>query len=290
MSSEAVGWVLARSPVTGVALLVHVVLADAANADYGYELWMRQGALALKARTTRQTVNKVLAELEERGLLELVNATPGGTNRYRLLMPELPSIGIAGPGPVTGSTARRRVPPVPPMPQVSPPATPPTAPVAVGTGDNPVATDDTLPSAPATTLSPGTTQNPREPKKEPKKEPKGNPTPPSSSTAKVAKAPKGRQFTDAAEAVARAEWDRRKAAGLPQPVIGFVAFRAAIDAALAAGHGAEDIARVLPAMTNYSRNAFDFVLNGSRPGRRAPLRAVPPLSTDREAPSGKVVL
>lgn len=87
MSSETVGWVFRHSPYRGVPFGVHVALADSANDQHGYELWMRQTVLAKKARTTRKTVNEVLAKMVEDGLLELLEESQGGANRYRMLMP-----------------------------------------------------------------------------------------------------------------------------------------------------------------------------------------------------------
>ena len=94
MSAEAVGWVFRHSPLQGVALVVHLAVADSVNDQHDHELWMRQHVLARKARTTRGTVNKVLARMVEGTddhppLLELVAPGTGGANRYRFLFPDV---------------------------------------------------------------------------------------------------------------------------------------------------------------------------------------------------------
>lgn len=93
MSSEAVGWAFRYSPLTGVAFQIHLAIADSVNDQHGYELWMRQGILATKARTTRQTVNSTLEKMVAEDLLRLLEVGSGGANRYLFLMPEeLPAV------------------------------------------------------------------------------------------------------------------------------------------------------------------------------------------------------
>ena len=87
MSNEALSWVWKHSPLNGSSLCVHLAIADSVNDQHGDEFWMRQQVLASKARTSRQTVNKVLGQLTEMGLLELLEQGSGGANRYRMLMP-----------------------------------------------------------------------------------------------------------------------------------------------------------------------------------------------------------
>lgn len=87
---QAMGWVFSHSPLRGTALALHLAVADSVNDQYGNELWMSQANLAQKVRADRSTVNRVLAEMVDLGLLELVEKGRGGTNRYRFLTPELP--------------------------------------------------------------------------------------------------------------------------------------------------------------------------------------------------------
>lgn len=77
--------------------------------------------------------------------------------------------------------------------------------------------------------------------------------------------PKGngkRRYSDVAERLARAEWERRKT----KPVCGFPALRLRIQEALDAGHTPDAVARAMPSMPVFSRNAFDFALSRSRTG------------------------
>lgn len=90
-----------------------------------------------------------------------------------------------------------------------------------------------------------------------------------------------RRYSDAAHLLAAAEWERRDV----KPVCGFVALRERISEALAAGHSEAAVARVLPGMPVFSRNAFDLALAGSRnPGRSGGR----PIDNDRAGPSGRV--
>jgi hypothetical protein len=94
VSADATGWVYRFSPATGATLLVHLAIADSANDQHGYELWMRQAWLAGKARVSRRAVNTALAWLADNALLELLEqgAKAGRPNRYRLLMPKLTAV------------------------------------------------------------------------------------------------------------------------------------------------------------------------------------------------------
>lgn len=89
MSAECVGWVYRHSPAKGATFQVHLAIADSANDQHGYELWMRQAKLATKARVSRKAAGDGLRWLVERGLLELLDhgKARGSANRYRLLMP-----------------------------------------------------------------------------------------------------------------------------------------------------------------------------------------------------------
>lgn len=121
MSGECLGWVYRHSPAKGATFTVHLAIGDSANDQHGYELWMRQGWLADKARVSRKTAGESLAWLVEHGLLELLESgkARGSANRYRFLMPPIapswsPSGGttpgdtgvepVVVPGPTTGDT------------------------------------------------------------------------------------------------------------------------------------------------------------------------------------------
>lgn len=272
MSARALAWVLERSPLSGTALLVHIVLGDLANDQHENELWMRQERIAHRARTTRQTVNRTLGEMVDAGLLEVVSTTSFGLTRFRLLLDD-----AAHPAREWTEPKRSRgtVPPPPPPPaRVAVDDT-----TRVASCDTGVASRDTARVASRdTTVSQSATQEHQV------ITPRVNTT---STPSPSAPAVKGRgaraTFTPEADTLARAEWERRTV----KPVIGFVAFRARIDDALAAGHAPADVARVLPTMANFSRNAFDYAL-GKPTGRR--LRSVPAPSTARDLPSGMVTL
>lgn len=266
MSARALSWVLERSPLTGVGLMVHVILGDLANDQHENEVWMRQERIAHRARTTRQTVNKVLGEMVTAGLLEVVHTTPFGLTRFRLVLDD------------------ERFAARPFVERATPGAVPPPPPRRVASADTSVASADTVRVASAdTAVSPLPTQEhqllTQEGTSTSTPAPKGRPP-------KVSRSAGPAKFSSEAEALAAAEWERRTV----KPVIGYPAFRARIDDALQAGHTAEAVARVLPTMTNFSRNAFDFVLGSATPGRR--LRSVPPppITTDRDTPSGRVTL
>lgn len=89
MSSKCIGWVYEYSPAKGATMLVHLAIADSANDQYGYELWMRQAWLAAKARVSRKSTGTALAWLADHELLLLLESgkSAGKANRYRFLMP-----------------------------------------------------------------------------------------------------------------------------------------------------------------------------------------------------------
>lgn len=92
MSAEATGWVFRHSPYVGTTFVVHLSIADVVNDVNDYELWASQTTLAIKARTTRKTANTALATLIEDGFLALIEEAHGRPNRYRFLMPDVPTV------------------------------------------------------------------------------------------------------------------------------------------------------------------------------------------------------
>lgn len=88
MSIKATSWVYEHSPYTLAARLVHLALADVTNDDYDNRLWLSQGKIAEKARVSRATVNKVIAQMVADGFLELDEEARGQRPAvYRFLMP-----------------------------------------------------------------------------------------------------------------------------------------------------------------------------------------------------------
>jgi hypothetical protein len=94
MSTEAMAWVIRRSPYTGVKYTLHLMIADSANDAHDFELWARQRYFADKARISRQRACKYIEEMIKEGTLaELENhKKEGRPNRYRFLMPDLPVV------------------------------------------------------------------------------------------------------------------------------------------------------------------------------------------------------
>jgi len=96
MSAEAIGWVFRHSPVTGAAFQVHLALADSANDQNGYELWMRVRTIAQKARLSEGAVRRALAELVEHELLVVLDdgrsrddaQSATRARRFALVMPD----------------------------------------------------------------------------------------------------------------------------------------------------------------------------------------------------------
>ncbi len=91
VSAECTGWVYRYSPATRSTFTVHLAIADSANDQHGYEIWMRQGWLADKARVSVNTAHDAVRWLTDHGLLQLLESgkAAGKANRYRFLMPDL---------------------------------------------------------------------------------------------------------------------------------------------------------------------------------------------------------
>ena len=87
VSARALAHVLEHSPYKGTKLLCHVVIADCVNDLHGNEFWMRTSELARRARCSRASACRALAEMVEDGGLELLEsgATAGQASRYRFV-------------------------------------------------------------------------------------------------------------------------------------------------------------------------------------------------------------
>lgn len=66
-----------------------------------------------------------------------------------------------------------------------------------------------------------------------------------------------------AQKIAADEWERRAARGR-RPVCGFPALRTRVREALDAGHPPEALTAVLPSMTSFTRDSFDYALRDAR--------------------------
>lgn len=120
MSGKVTGWVLEHSPVTGVARMVLVVLADHADSD-GCNAWPSVPRIAHEARCSGSSVHRVLRELEAAGHVVREGVGPKGSIRYRVAMTP-PTIG--GVRPSEGSDLVPDTPPtIGPEPSIEPPTT-----------------------------------------------------------------------------------------------------------------------------------------------------------------------
>lgn len=70
MSAEAMGWVYRHSPYRGTEFAVHLALADSANDQNAYRLWLAIPTLASKARVSRGMVGRALARMVDDGYLQ----------------------------------------------------------------------------------------------------------------------------------------------------------------------------------------------------------------------------
>lgn len=88
MSAPAVSFVMRHSSATKSTLLVHMMIADSVSEQHRHEFWADHGWLAAKCRLNRHTIVRALADLEELGHIERVEARPGQAIRYRLVLDE----------------------------------------------------------------------------------------------------------------------------------------------------------------------------------------------------------
>lgn len=90
MSAEAVGWVFRHSPYRGVALNVHLAIADSVNDQNDNELWMSFSRLATKARTDRKGVRRAVDAMLADGHLVILedhrDDNAGRPSRYRMTL------------------------------------------------------------------------------------------------------------------------------------------------------------------------------------------------------------
>lgn len=89
MSVKAMTWVFENSPYTLGPRLVHLALADVANDDHDYRLWMLREAIASKAGVSTDTVDRALTRMQAEGYIEKIiqGGGRGKPNEWRLLFP-----------------------------------------------------------------------------------------------------------------------------------------------------------------------------------------------------------
>jgi len=87
----------AEKEITGSTFLVLIMIADSANDQHNWDIWMSMTTLADKSHVTRQTASTAVAELLEVGWLELIddhrNRHSGKPSRYRFVFKN----GVPGP-------------------------------------------------------------------------------------------------------------------------------------------------------------------------------------------------
>lgn len=206
MSTEAMAWVIRRSPYTGSKYALHLMIADSANDAHDFELWARQKFFADKARISRQRTCQYMAEMIAEGTLaELENhSREGRPNRYRFLMPDLPAVFETRPQD-SGGVTRRDTPPKAEDP-----------PGGVTNGDTGVSPEGTPGVTNGDTgVSPTATQNPKGIPTDPKEEPNARDDEPAASDRARAASPKtpdaSRQREDLDSARAKVEEDAANA-------------------------------------------------------------------------------
>ena len=87
MSSDAIGWTWRHSPFKGTTLAVHLAVADSANDQHDYRFWLNQKTLAVKVRSSRQSVGVALSKLEGEGFLRRIRGgkSAGSSAEYRFV-------------------------------------------------------------------------------------------------------------------------------------------------------------------------------------------------------------
>lgn len=90
MSDEARNYVKRYSPFTGTTFWFHYVMADIANAQHGYELFVGDARLTREWPFSRRAIVRSRAELLEAGFLtQLGTSQPGRPVRYRFEFPDV---------------------------------------------------------------------------------------------------------------------------------------------------------------------------------------------------------
>ena len=84
MSVKAVTWVFDHSPYTLATRLVHLAIADVANEDNDWRVWISQSHIARKARVGRGTVSSSLKRMVDDGALVLIEKRRGHPSVYRM--------------------------------------------------------------------------------------------------------------------------------------------------------------------------------------------------------------
>ena len=83
MSPVAKAYVEKYSSHTGSTYFVHYRLAELANPEHDFELWLRIRPFARRIRLGEKTVRRAMAALVENGDLVELEQRPGKSTRYR---------------------------------------------------------------------------------------------------------------------------------------------------------------------------------------------------------------
>lgn len=88
---KAVAWALELDDLPPAEKLILVVLAEAANPDNEYGCWVKHSTIAQRASVSRSTVQRKLADLEQRGLIIIEEKVrkAGGRSANRYILPPL---------------------------------------------------------------------------------------------------------------------------------------------------------------------------------------------------------
>lgn len=88
MSNEAVGWVWKNSPYKGIKFIAHLAVADIVNDTYEWRFFASNSTLAVKCRTTRQSINEAMKSFVDDGYMEVLGSRSAGIVEYRFLFGE----------------------------------------------------------------------------------------------------------------------------------------------------------------------------------------------------------
>lgn len=80
-------WVFEHSPYALGTRLVHLAIADVANEDHDWLVWVSQSKIAEKAHVSRPTVTAAIRTMVADGYLEAVTQGVGSPGTYRFLRP-----------------------------------------------------------------------------------------------------------------------------------------------------------------------------------------------------------
>ena len=89
MSVKAMTWVFENSPYSLGTRLVHLAIADIANEDNDWQVWVSHSKIAAKAKVSRATVVSALAKMVADGFMEIIESHRGAAATYRFLRPDL---------------------------------------------------------------------------------------------------------------------------------------------------------------------------------------------------------